>query len=260
MEESLQLEIPTTDEYRVRLENFEGPLDLLLHLIKEAKLDITTLKLSDITEQYLEFMKDIDTLDMEKASEFIEVAATLLEIKSKKLLPRLDDSKPEEEDSETDLLKRLQEYKLFKEASEDLKAIENVNRMYKAPEPAANKYKIILKDMKLDNLLDAFTKILHKVQIEEAKAEEKKIVRDRFTIQEKMAVIKDAILIREKIHFNELFEEKDITKSEMINIFLAVLELLKMQVISIHQDSVFSDIEIIKHDEGDKNEWFNCWQ
>ena len=153
MEETIQLEIENEDEYRVHLDNFDGPLDLLLHLIKEAKLDITTVKLSDITESYLEFMKEIDTLDMEKASEFIEVAATLLEIKSKKLIPRLDDVQTEVEDTEGDLLKRLQEYKLFKEASENLKTLEDINRMYKAPEPTANKYKIVLKDMKLDNLL-----------------------------------------------------------------------------------------------------------
>ncbi len=253
MEEIIQLEIENEDEYRVHLDNFDGPLDLLLHLIKEAKLDITTVKLSDITESYLEFMKEIDTVDMEKASEFIEVAATLLEIKSKKLIPRLDDVESQVEDTEGDLLKRLQEYKLFKEASENLKTLEDINRMYKAPEPAANKYKIILKDMKLDNLLDAFTKILHKVQIEEAKIEEKKIVRDRFTVQEKMAVIKDAILIKDKIAFTELFEE-NITKSEMINIFLAILELLKQQVISVKQDSIFEEIEIIKHEEGVTNE------
>ena len=189
---------------------------------------------------------------MEKASEFIEVAATLLEIKSKKLLPRLDDVKPDETDSETDLLKRLQEYKMFKEASENLKALENVDRLYKAPEPDANKYKIILKDMKLENLLDAFTKILHRVHIEESKIEEKKIVRDRFTVQDKMAVIKDAILIREKVTFNELFEE-NITKSEMINIFLAVLELLKLQVISIQQQDLFSEIEITKNINSTEN-------
>ena len=248
IDEELQMSIPEDGEYTVRLENFEGPLDLLLHLIKDAKLDITTLKISDITEQYLAFMDQIDSLDMEKASEFIEVAATLLEIKSKKLLPRLDDVQPEEEDSESNLIRRLQEYKLFKEASEDLKALENINRMYKEPEPAANKYKIVLKDMKLDNLLDAFTKILHKVHLEETQAEEKKIVRDRFTVQEKMAAIKDAILIREKVKFEELFEE-DSTKSEVINVFLAILELLKQQVISIHQDSSFSEIEITKNDE-----------
>ena len=241
IDEELQMTIPEEGEYRVHLENFEGPLDLLLHLIKEAKLDITTLKISDITEQYLAFMDEIDTLDMEKASEFIEVAATLLEIKSKKLLPRLDDVKPEEEDSESNLIRRLQEYKLFKEASEDLKAIENINRMYKEPEPAANKYKIILKDMKLDNLLDAFTKILHKV------------VRDRFTVQEKMAAIKDAILIREKVKFEELFEP-DSTKSEVINVFLAILELLKQQVISIHQESSFDEIEITKNEEKSQEE------
>ena len=251
IEENIQLEIEDINEYRVKLENFDGPLDLLLHLVKEAKLDITTLKLSEITEQYMEFMKDLNSLDMEKASEFIEVAATLLEIKSKKLLPRLDDAPVSEEDSETKLLKRLQEYKLFKEASEDLKNLENINRLYKNPEPDANKYKIIIKDMKLDNLLDAFTKILQKVHLEEKKFEEKRIVKDRFTVQEKMSAIKDAVLIRKKVNFTELFE-KDSTKSEVINVFLAILELLKLQVIKIKQENSFSDIEIVKAEENNE--------
>ena len=109
-----------TSAYKVRLDNFEGPLDLLLHLIKEAKLDIATVKLSAITEQYLEYMEQIPELDMEKASEFIEVAATLIEIKSKKLLPKPEEILPEEEDPEAKLLRQLQEYKIFKEASEEL--------------------------------------------------------------------------------------------------------------------------------------------
>ena len=98
-----------TSVYKVRLDNFEGPLDLLLHLIKEAKLDIATVKLSAITEQYLEYMEQIPELDMEKASEFIEVAATLIEIKSKKLLPKPEEILPEEEDPEAKLLRQLQE-------------------------------------------------------------------------------------------------------------------------------------------------------
>ena len=107
--------------------------------------------------------------------------------------------------------------------------------------------------MKLDNLLDAFSKILQKVHLEEKKFEEKQIVKDRFTVQEKMSAIKDAVLIRKKVGFTELFE-KDSTKSEVINVFLAVLELLKLQVIKIKQEDSFSEIEITRADEEDKNE------
>ena len=97
-------------KYRFKLDNFEGPLDLLLHLIKDAKLDIMTVKLSEITEQYLEYMQDLDSIDMDRASEFITVAATLLEIKSKHLLPVETEEVEDEEDSEALLLQRLKEY------------------------------------------------------------------------------------------------------------------------------------------------------
>ena len=228
----------------------------VIDLIKNAKIDIHEIFISKITEQYLEIMKDIDNLDVEKASDFIDMAATLIEIKSKKLLPKPEIIDEDSEDPEQKLIRQLEEYKIFKEASENLKSLENINRMYKEPEPAANKYKIILKGMKLENLLDAFTKILHKVHLEEKKFEEKQIVRDRFTVNEKMAAIKDAVLIRERVKFEELFEE-DSTKSEVINVFLAILELLKQQVISIRQENSFADIEITRNEE--KTEGENKW-
>ena len=116
----------STDDYRFKLDNFEGPLDLLLHLIKEAKLDIATVKLADVTEQYLNYMQDLKNVDMDKASEFITVAATLIEIKSKKLLPVEQESvQDDEEDDEAILLRRLKEYELFKKAGQDLKQIED---------------------------------------------------------------------------------------------------------------------------------------
>ena len=247
MEEVLvQMEIPQEDGYHVRLENFEGPLDLLLHLIKEAKMDIAEVRLSEITEQYLEYLSEIDSLDMEKASEFIEMAATLLEIKSRKLLPRLDEEVPEEENPEKKLLRQIEEYKIFKEASEKLREKEEINRLYKEPEPSANKFKIILKDMALENLLDAFMHFMHKTQVEKKVDEPKNIVKDRFTVAEKIAAIKDAVMVKEKVKFKELLD-KDITKSEIINVFLAILELLKLQTISISQHELFDEIEITKY-------------
>ena len=238
--------------YKVRLDNFEGPLDLLLHLIKEAKLDIATVKLSAITEQYLEYMEQIPELDMEKASEFIEVAATLIEIKSKKLLPKPEEILPEEEDPEAKLLRQLQEYKIFKEASEELHNIEDISRFYKEPDKQANKCRVVLKDMALEGLLDAFSNILAKTLEKTVEIKEKKIERDRFTVAEKIAAIKDAVLIKEKIKFSELVAV-DQTKSEIINIFLALLELLKLQVVRAKQTSNFEDIEIQRYEE-DTNE------
>ena len=132
----------SSDAYRFKLDNFEGPLDLLLHLIKDAKLDIATVKLADITEQYLEYMQDIKNADMDKASEFITVAATLIEIKSKKILPVEQEVEPDEEDDEVVLLKRLKEYELFKETGKKLKEIEDINKLYRAPGKETEKVKV----------------------------------------------------------------------------------------------------------------------
>lgn len=245
-EMAIQTNIDEELNYKVRLDNFEGPLDLLLHLIKDSKMDIADIRLSEVTDQYMKYLQQVDELDLEKASEFIEMAATLLEIKSKKLLPRLDDIVPEEEDSEQRLIRQIEEYKLFKEASENLKQIENINRMYKDPEPSANKCKIVLKDMVLDGLLDAFTSLLHKVQIQTKEIEPKSVIKDRFTVAEKIAAIKDSIIVKDRVKFSELIDEK-VTRSEIINVFLAILELLKLQTISIIQNSIFDEMEITKY-------------
>ena len=110
-----------SDMYKVKLSNFEGPLDLLLYLIKDSKLEIENIKLANITEQYLSYMKDLDTVDMEMAAEFIEVTATMVEIKSKSLIPQEQEKQVDENDPEWLLMQRLKEYKMYKEASEKMK-------------------------------------------------------------------------------------------------------------------------------------------
>lgn len=124
-----------TNELSLNIKNFNGPLDLLLHLVKEAKIEIKDIFLSEVTSQFLAYMTQLNTLDVDKASEYMEIAATLLEIKSHSLLPVMpgleDDSA---ETSEQLLIRRLEEYaKLFKEASMELKELENVDRLYKEP-------------------------------------------------------------------------------------------------------------------------------
>jgi len=113
---------------KYKLSNFEGPLDLLLHLIRDKKLDIKEVRLSEITGQYLEFMSELSELELEKQSEFIDMAATLIEIKSKSLLPKPEVIEEDEEDAEAELIRKLEEYKLLKEASIELKKHENVER------------------------------------------------------------------------------------------------------------------------------------
>lgn len=249
MEEIVQ-ENMFEDKYKFKLDNFEGPLDLLLHLIKEAKMDIADVKLAEITEQYLEYMQGLDELDMDKASEFITVAATLIEIKSKSLLPKPEPEAPADEmDEEKLLLQRLKEYQLFKEASQDLHSIENLGKLYKAPDKNVGAPRFVLKDMVLDKLLDAFANILARAEEKVEKQEPKKIQKDRFTVAEKIISIKNLIREHKHLKFSELFEEEQ-TKSELINIFMAVLELLKLQIIKVVQPAIFAEIEIFENDRG----------
>ncbi len=236
------------DKYRFKLDNFEGPLDLLLHLIKDSKLDIMTIKLADITEQYLEYMQDIDNIDMDRASEFITVAATLIEIKSKHLLPVETEDSPDEEDSETLLLQRLKEYELFKQTGAKLREIEDINKLYRAPGKETEKVKIIIKDMVLDKLLDAFATMLAKQMARgKEKEEPKKVVKDRFTVAEKIVSIRSYARDHRRFPFEELFTN-DMTKSEMINVFLALLELLKLQTVRVEQMGIFQQISIISNE------------
>lgn len=240
----------TTNAVVVKLSQFEGPLDLLLHLIKEAKINIQDIFISQITEQYLELMEGIEELDIEKASDFIDMAATLLEIKSKKLLPKIVvDEVIDEEDPEIRLIRQIEEYKLFKEASEKLKAIEDVNRFYKKPDESAGDFRYVLSEkLDLDALINAFTKLMHKVSVKAEVPVPRKIEKDRFTVAQKIAQIKDTLIEKNNFMFSELFEA-DYSKSEIINTFLAVLELLKGQLIKVVQNDSFDDIQIFKKEE-----------
>ena len=246
--ENEELIVEYEGDYKFKLENFEGPLDLLLEIIKKNKMDISEVKLSELTGQYLEFMNQLENLDMERASEFITMAATLIEIKSKSLLPRLEENNDEEEDSEMLLLNRLKEYKIFKEAGESLKNIENIDRMYKNPDENVGNPKFVLKDMVLDKLLDAFVGILTKVDKKDLIEKPKEIAKDRFTVAEKIVSTKKTLKEKKQVDFEELFEEGQ-TRSELINIFLALLELLKMQVAKIKQDGLFEKIKIYLNED-----------
>lgn len=244
-------EITTEDTgYKYRLDKFEGPLDLLLHLIKEAKVDIKDIFVSEITEQFLEYIKDIEEYPSETISDFIDMASTLLQIKSKKLLPvPPKEVEEDEEDPEQKLIRQLEEYKLFKEESEKLKAMEDTGKLYKAPDKLVGAVRYELKDLSLNALLDAFAYIMHKIDIKAEEVQPKEIKKDRFTVAQKISEIKDRLLERGKCEFSSLIEGS-YTKSEVINTFLALLELLKIQEIKVVQLETCGEIMIEKQNEG----------
>ena len=247
---SLEILEESEDDYKFKLKDFEGPLDLLLHLIKITKIDICDIFLSDITEQYLKLMEDIDDIDVEKASEFINMSATLLEIKSRNLLPA-ENEDTDEEDPEQRLIRQIEEYKIFKEQGEVLAKIEDINKFYKAPDNSVGEFRYELPDkLSVDAMIQAFSAIMQKITIKAEAVEEKKIVKDRFTVAQKISQIKDHLLTKKRFKFKDMFEE-NYSKSEVINTFLALLELLKRQYITVTQNSLFDDIDIVRNDDVD---------
>ena len=251
--------MPTLEEANIvfQLGDEVGPLDVLLELIKETKLDIMEVHLAELTEQFLDYMESSD-LNMEQKSEFVAVAATLLEIKSKSLLPvDPDPEESEEEDPELALKRQLQLYKVFKEASGELALIENIDHFYKEPDKSAGDYKIVLKNMDMQGLVDAFSKLLVKVEKKELAQEQKQISKDRFTLADSIKNLRSFVEDKKKVKFSDCFKS-DYSRGEIIITFLAMLELLKKQFIKVRQDDVFAEIEIEIKEEKKEDEQTNA--
>ena len=235
--------------YYVSLKQFEGPLDLLLHLITKAKVDIKDIFVSEITEQYLASMGSVDELDMDTASEFLTMAATLLEIKSRALLPRPPEPTEEgEETPEQALIRRLEEYKLYKESAGRMKEFERAAMQIfsKLPEeyplpPQA----VELTGLSLDGLVRALERILARQTREgdEAARVFHSITRDRFSIEQCVFNL-TARLKKGPVLFSDMLSD-DVTRDEIVSYFLAMLELLKLGRLHAQQDNVFDDILIL---------------
>ncbi|MDE5593837.1 MAG: segregation/condensation protein A, partial [Clostridiales bacterium] len=183
----------SSKSFRVVLSDFDGPLDLLLHYVKIEKIDIEDIFISDITDQYLKAMEGIDELDMEEASDFIVVAATLLEIKSKRLLPKIEEPvlQQDEEDPEQELITRLKEYKLYKEAAEKMREQEILDMHFRAPDDTVGTPRLILKDMTTNGLMNALKKLFDKIGERQQLHKVKMIERDPFTVEEKIEFIRE---------------------------------------------------------------------
>ncbi len=239
--------------YKVKLNIFEGPLDLLLFLIKKEKIDIHDIPISNITEQYLEYLELMQLLDLDIAGEFLVMAATLMHIKSKMLLPpdETEDEEELQEDPREELVRRLLEYKKFKDAASKLQEMKEGHKdiFLRKGEPQA-KEKIFVEgegeyfEASLFDLITAFRKVLSTVPKEVFH----KVVKNEFTVSDKIHSIYHMLAERPKIYFSKLFGEAK-NKDEVIVIFLAVLELIKMREIVVVQKDFFSEIEIIRNPE-----------
>ena len=240
--------------YIVSLKQFDGPLDLLLTLISNAKIDIQDIFVSQITEQYLESMKLVDELDMDSASEFLQMAATLLEIKSRAMLPKPPKPEdPNELSPEEALIKQLEEYRQFKEVSARMHELEEEARalMTKLPEEYPLPPPTIeITGLTLEKLIRAYKRVLERASKADAAdlLANREIRRDTFTVAGCMARISRR-LRRGSCTFAELFEP-DYTRQEIVTMFMALLELIKLNRLHVSQNSAYEDIILL-----DNGQW-----
>ncbi len=242
-------------QYSVKVDAFEGPLDLLLHLINKYEVDIYDIPVSQITDQYLTFIHTMKELQLDVASEYLVMAATLLAIKSKMLLPQREEELLEEdmefdEDPRDELVQRLVEYRKFKEAANDLKEKESSRSLLYARPPAdISEYSsedshTSIGDVTLYDMLAAFQKMSRRVK--EKKPKRTRIQRQDISIEERMKDIRKQLLGKGRRRFLDLFAEED--RGHMIVTFLAVLELMKTRDVACEQDGNFGEIMIFERE------------
>ena len=249
------------EQITLRLENFQGPLSLLYHLIEKNKVDIYDIPIAEITEQYMEVIYSSEIMDMEIMSSFIVMAATLMEIKSKMLLPKPAKADDEEEvDPREELVNRLIEYRKYCEAAKELKEKEEKysRRLYKEPDPALNDIKKdyeqslseFMNGVTFDDLAKAFKTVMERKDLKTDKVRSgfKSVERDEFTIEEKIDYLKELLYLTPKVKFEDVFSHST-TRSEVAVTFLAVLELIKTGFIRVSQEYNFGSIEICRNRE-----------
>ena len=241
----------------IKLEAFEGPLDLLLHLITRDEIDISDIPIVSITTQYIEAIQDLDELDLELATEFIVMASTLLEIKSKMLLPDTNDVDIYEysaEDPRQELVKRLLEYKKFKDMANVLREFEGTldEVVFREQDDLSQYVQNVSKDLlneSMDStlLIEAVKRLLVKMNRFDdiRQGYFKDIKRDVYTVDDKIFKVRQRLLSQDAFTFTMLFDES-ISKEEVVVTFLALLELLKLKEISIVQEALFGEIQIVK--------------
>ena len=229
--------------YHIKLSQFEGPLDLLLHLINKAKIDLQDIFISEITEQYLAYMEEIEQVDMERASDFLNMASTLLYIKSRSLLPRrIDPEQQNEIDPEQELIDKLRAYKAFKEVSEKLKGMQDaaMQYYYKLPEEIPDLVSpVVWEDIHVNGLYEALSRKKENKPV----FEKVEVRHDSFSVRLQSKKILNLLRTRKSVKFSELFEDQ-VTPMEIAVTFLALLQLWHTDKLLIDQKSHFGEIMV----------------
>lgn len=243
-------------DYTTVLDNFEGPLDLLLYLINKAEIEIRDIFVSQVTEQFLDYMKGLSYLDVNKVAEYLNITASILKIKAQSLVPNVQQDPEIDAEVEAEkqaLVQALEEYKRIKEEVVKLKELETIGYFFKEPDKNVGETKTVysVDNLTLDGLLSAFSSLLIKRENAVVSKEVREIPRDEYTVAQKVTFILETLETKEEVDFEELFT-KDFTKSEIITTFQAMLELLKHQFLRVEQNSAFGAIKIQLNPDRDK--------
>ncbi len=235
---------------QIKIENFEGPLDLLCHLIDKNKMDIYDINLSEIAEQYIEYINRIQEQKLGISSEFIVMASTLLLIKSKGLLPNADNQE-DDEITEEELIRRIVEYKKYKEITAELKNLYSINSdtIYRAQEkielPKQKLEKTYEKDIIVELYKNAIDRYREKINVN-AENIEKIAIRDSYTVGSKVKEIFKALLKKPKFVFNKMYTVSKCNKIEIVTAFTGLLELSRRNKVITGQEELFGDIIVEK--------------
>ena len=238
-----------TKKYAIKIDNFEGPLDLLCHLIDKNKMNIYDINLSEITDQYIAYLKEQESLNLEIASEFLVMASTLLFLKSKNLLPKQEEE--EEEITEEELIRRIIEYKKFKEISKVLKEnyIVYSNRYFKVQEEIELPKRKLEKDYDKELIPKTYKNIVEinneKVN-QNAKNIEKIAITDNYTVASKVKEMFKVLVKQKRFIFNKMFSIKKHNKQEVVTAFSGLLELSRRSKVETIQEELFGDITVEK--------------
>lgn len=232
-------------DYEVKIDAFEGPLDLLLHLIKESKVNIWDIEIVDITTQYLDYIQRMESLNLNIASEYLVMASELIEMKSKLLLPRHQEVEEEEEDPREALIQRLIEYQQYKDITEKFKELSDVRKeVYTKIPDSLKEYQedgvVMNSDVSLDDLVSAFEKFLKRKEKE--KPLSTTVTKKEISVEDRRKSIQKILHTKKKVDFFELFDV--ITKEYIVVTFLAILEMARKSELYISQENNFDKITV----------------
>ncbi len=240
-------------EFKVKLEVFEGPLDLLLYLVKKQEVDIYSISLERITKEYLEYLEAFKMLEIEVAGEFMVMAANLIYLKSRTLLPvaqQPPDDDAEDDDPRWELIRQLIEYKKFKDAASQLQIREQHRALQFSRLPEKPEFEIdpsrSMGDVGIFDLISAFQKVLHR--IDQKREDLREIFEENYTVGEKIEVILQATATANKMKFDELFRGAA-SRTEIVVTFLALLELIRLKQVRVMQADGFGDILLERNRE-----------